>query len=355
VEFIYLADVNSSRPKIIDSAKVNKNGEFYFTKKVPEKGFYNIQISPSNFATIILDSSEKIIFEGDAKNLGETYKVSGSTDSEIFLRFNQFTKKKFKEMESSRMKQDSIRRVYEAYLNTTSDSLFLDSLSKEIEPVFNSFSENYKKLADETNAYIKKFIDENTSSFAVLAAVQLLNPEREIGYYIKVVDTLMAKYPNVENLKGFKKYVDNKKNTAIGAPAPEITMNDKNGKPLSLSSLKGKVVLVDFWASWCKPCREENPFLVSLYNKYRAKGFDVFSVSLDFRKEAWLDAIAKDKLVWKNHVSDFKQFESPVVKLYNFDGIPFTVLLDRKGNIAGKNLRGPALEEKIKELLVTDY
>lgn len=350
-EFVSLIDVNSSQGKTIDSVKVDEDGEFVFITKVPEKGFYSIQISSSNYATIIADSSEKISFEGDAKNLNEGYSVNGSKDSEILISFNDFTKNNFKKMESSRMKQDSLRRVYEAYLNTTPDSLFLDSISNMLEPIFNSFSDEYRKVADETNNYIRKFIDENTSSFAALAAVQMLNPDKDIAYLIKVSDALSTKYPNVENLKGFKLYVDGKKKLAMGSPAPEITLNDTDGKPLSLSSLKGKIVLVDFWASWCKPCRAENPFLVSLYNKYKEKGLDVFSVSLDFNKEAWLDAIAKDKLTWKNHVSDLKQWQSPVVSLYGFDGIPFAVLLDKEGNIAGKNLRGPELEEKIKGLL----
>lgn len=350
-EYVSLVDVNSNEMKILDSVKVEEDGEFVFTIKVPQKGFYNIQTSPSSFATLVADSTEKILFEGNAKNLSEGCKVSGSTDSEILLGFNEFTKKNFKKMETSRMKQDSLRRVYEAFLNTTPDSLFLDSISKMLEPVFNSFSEDYKKLNNETNTYIKNFIDKNTSSFAALAAVQLLNPEKDIAYFIKVSDALTAKYPGIENLKGFKSYVDSRKKLAIGSPAPEITLNDRNGKPLSLSSLKGKIVILDFWASWCKPCRVENPFVVSLYTKYKDKGLDIFSVSLDFKKEAWLEAIAKDKLSWKNHVSDLKQWKSPVVSLYGFEGIPFACLLDKEGNIAGKNLRGPELEEKIKELL----
>ncbi|MBI4931575.1 MAG: AhpC/TSA family protein [Bacteroidetes bacterium] len=350
-EFVSLVDVNSSEIKTIDSVKVNEKGEFTFIKKVPEKGFYSIQISSSNYATIIADSTENISFEGDAKNLNEGYKVTGSKDSETLLHFNDFTKKNFKKMESSRMKQDSLRRVYEAYLNTTPDSLFLDSISKMLEPVFNSFSEDYRKLADETNEYIRNFVNENTSSFASLAAVQMLSPDKDIAYFIKVSDALTAKYPNVENLKGFKKYVDSKKKLAVGSLAPEITLDDKDGKSISLSSLKGKIVIVDFWASWCKPCRAENPFMVLLYNKYKDKGLDIFSVSLDFKKEAWLEAISKDKLSWKNHVSDLKQWQSSVVSQYGFEAIPFTCLLDKEGNIAGKNLRGPELEEKIKELL----
>ncbi len=350
-EFVSLINVNSREIKTIDSVKVDENGEFVFIKKVPEKGFYSIQISPSNFATVIADSSEHITFEGDAKHLSDGYKVSGSKDSETLVKFNELTKNNFKQMEKIRYAQDSIRRVFEAYMNTTTDSVKVDSLSKMLEPTFDVLSGNYQKVLEETGVYIRKFIDENTSSFATLAAVQMLNPEKEIAYYVKVADALSAAYPAVENLKSFKKYVDSKKKLAIGSPAPEISLNDKDGNPILLSSMKGKVVLVDFWASWCKPCRAENPFVVGLYNKYKSKGFDIYSVSLDFKKEAWLEAIAKDKLTWKNHVSDLKQWQSPVVGLYGFEGIPFTVLLDRNGNIAGKNFRGPQLEDKVKELI----
>src|SRR4051812_29913948 len=134
------------------------------------------------------------------KNLNDTYKASGSTDSEIFSEFNSVTKKKFKEMESVRMQQDSIRRVFEAYMNTTKDSVSLDSLSKTLEPTFNAYSASYRKLADEVTVYLKKFIDEHTSSFAALAAVNMLRPEQDIEYFVKVANALTAKYPNIETL-----------------------------------------------------------------------------------------------------------------------------------------------------------
>jgi thiol-disulfide isomerase/thioredoxin len=350
-EFISLVNVNTAKVVIIDSVKMDENGEFIFTKKVPEKGFYSIRISTTNYATIIADSSEKIILEGDAKNLNEISKITGSIDSKIFYDFSTSTKQKFKAMELVRTKQDSIRRVFEAYMNTTSDSLILDSLSKNLEPTFNVYSNTYRKLAADATTYIKKFIDDNTNSFASLAAVQMLNPDRDIIYFIKVADALSVKYPSIKTMQEFKHYIDTKKQLALGMTAPEINMNDRNGNAISLSSLKGKIVLIDFWASWCKPCRASNPFVVSLYDKYKSKGLEIYSVSLDFNKSAWLKAINQDKLNWENHVCDMKQWQSPVVAQYGFSGIPFSCLLDREGKIIGKNLQGSELEEKIIEVL----
>ena len=131
--------------------------------------------------------------------------------------------------------------------------------------------------------------------------------------------------------------------------APEISMKTPTGKILKLSSLRGKVVLIDFWASWCGPCRKENPNVVRLYNQYKAKGFTVFSVSLDQDAEAWKKAIASDGLIWPNHVSDLLGWQTPLVQLYGFEGIPHTVLIDQEGKIIGTGLRGESLEQKLKE------
>jgi peroxiredoxin len=137
----------------------------------------------------------------------------------------------------------------------------------------------------------------------------------------------------------------------VGEEAPLFSLNNVDGKPVTLKSLRGKVVLLDFWASWCGPCRQENPNVVKAYNTYKSKGFTVCSVSLDDNKEKWQAAIAKDGLVWPNHVSDLKGWKSSAASLYNVKGIPATFLLDKKGVIVATNLRGEALEQKLKELL----
>lgn len=133
--------------------------------------------------------------------------------------------------------------------------------------------------------------------------------------------------------------------------APEIVLKSPEGKEVRLSSLKGKVVLIDFWASWCAPCRQENPNVVRLYKEHRSKGFEVFSVSLDQDPAAWKQAIQKDGLIWPNHGSDLMGWQTPLVQTYGFSGIPYTVLVNPEGNIVGVGLRGSELERKLKEEL----
>jgi peroxiredoxin len=136
----------------------------------------------------------------------------------------------------------------------------------------------------------------------------------------------------------------------IGQQAPDIALPDKDGNVLTLSSLRGNYVLVDFWASWCGPCRFENPNVVRLYQKYNEKGFDVYSVSLDADRSKWLNAIEADGMNW-SHVSDLKKWESSVVSLYKIDAIPMTFLLDKNGVIIEKNLRGTDLETKLASII----
>ena len=138
--------------------------------------------------------------------------------------------------------------------------------------------------------------------------------------------------------------------TAIGNPAPVFENNDVNGKPVSFTSLKGKYILLDFWASWCGPCRQENPAVVKAYHRFHDKGFDIFGISLDTDKSKWQAAIKKDGLNW-TQVSDLKGWKADVVSLYGVQAIPMNYLLDKNGIIVAKGLRGEDLDKKLQELL----
>jgi thiol-disulfide isomerase/thioredoxin len=324
--------------KALDTAIIDENGEIKINVAIPEKGFYRLKISDKNFATFILDTNEKVTVGGNAADFGNTYTVEGSPDSKLFWEINQASMQNYK-------KRDSLQKAFQAFVNMSQmDSIRIDSMS-------NALEKPYMALVEEHNKFLQSFVEKNTTSFAALAAIQQLPPEEFLDTYVKLDAGLFGKYPNSSYIKAFHDGVSGQKKMGIGTPAPEIVMNTPDGKPLALASLKGKVVLVDFWASWCGPCRAENPTVVKAYNKFKSKGFDIYSVSLDKDLDKWKEAIKKDNLTWSNHVCDFKFWQSPVVALYNFDGIPYNVLIDKDGKILAKSLRGEDLEKKLEEIL----
>jgi peroxiredoxin len=170
----------------------------------------------------------------------------------------------------------------------------------------------------------------------------------EIESYIKDMDTAVA---NTEIITSLKERVVKMKSVEVGQKAPDFTLNDPEGSPVSLYSKVGpRLLLIDFWAGWCPPCRQENPNLVKVYKEFNKKGFDVFGVSLDRTKEEWVKAIADDKLTW-THVSDLQYWNNEAAGLYAVNSIPANFLLDENGIIIGKNLREEALYNKVKEVL----
>jgi peroxiredoxin len=197
----------------------------------------------------------------------------------------------------------------------------------------------------------KNFVRTKTSSYVTPPLLESLSYEMEaseIESIINGLDTSLVGLPAIQRLK---ERVKTMRTVEIGQKAPDFTLNDINDKPLTLSSKFGpKLLLVDFWASWCGPCRQENPNVVKVYNEFHKKGFDIVGVSLDREKEGWLKAIKDDKLVW-THVSDLQYWNSAAAKLYAVNGIPANFLLDERGTIIGKNLRGEDLYKKVSETL----
>jgi thiol-disulfide isomerase/thioredoxin len=221
----------------------------------------------------------------------------------------------------------------------------------------------YKPFAEEFVRMRSEFIKKNQHSPALLVVLGSFDQNQEWKAYTEVVRLLDLSFKGSPTVESVKTYVL-KKNAQIeaqrkaneafapGKIPPDIALPGVDGDTLRLSDLKGKVVLIDFWASWCKPCRMENPNVVRNYQKYNKDGFEVFSVSLDNpgHGDRWKGAIQQDGLIWPNHVSDLKGWQSSAAKAYNVRSIPFTVLLDREGKIIGTNIRGPKLEENLKTI-----
>jgi thiol-disulfide isomerase/thioredoxin len=230
------------------------------------------------------------------------------------------------------------------------DSAKIKALDDKYGAMYNSSAAQLGAVEQEGVKFMREFIDKDPASFANIAGLRLLEPFDNFEYYEKTVVALEKNHKDVPNVKMLRGYVERERAYCKGQTPPEIIMSDADGKQLKLSSLKGKVVLIDFWASWCAPCRAELPTVVAGYNKYKEQGFDVFSVSLDEDKEAWLRAIKSDGLAWSSHVNDYQGWQSPVVQLYRFKSIPKTVLIGKDGKIIDRDLRGEALTQKLDEL-----
>jgi peroxiredoxin len=212
-----------------------------------------------------------------------------------------------------------------------------------------------KKQADsvqnEMTKLQKDYVRKNPASYltpSILISLSIDMGPEELESMINGLDTAVAALPQIKSLR---ERIAVMKTVSVGQKAPDFTMNDINGNPVSLSSKLGpKLLLVDFWASWCKPCRQENPNVVKAYADFHKKGFDVLGVSLDQQKEDWLKAIADDKLTW-THLSDLKYWGNEAAKLYAVNSIPSNFLLDETGTIVGRNLTGDDLYKKLKEVL----
>jgi thiol-disulfide isomerase/thioredoxin len=332
-ETLYFEQLTSTKVNKLDSVKIEKNGDFKMNVKIPEYGFYRVRLSDNNFITLLLDSTSSVELTANALNMQDGYTIKGSPESEKIASL-------FNGMKQTFATRDSLSKLY----NMLAQQGKLDSITAA------SLTSQFLSINKSNRDYILNFANENNNSLLPLLAVEYLDPQEDVAEITKIVEGLNANFPNSDYVKPLVARVSEMKRLAIGSEAPEIVVNDPAGNQISLSSLRGKVVLIDFWASWCRPCRMENPNVVKVYQKYKDKGFEVFGVSLDKGKPEWLEAIKVDGLTWK-HGSELAFWNSSFVKTYNIDGIPKTVLVDKNGIIIAKDLRGPQLEQKLAEVL----
>lgn len=407
---VYLFNYFGAEITKADSTTLNgKQFVFNFPKGLT-RGFYRIGLNANKSFALILGKESEVTLSADLNN-AESMTFEKSPENELYLKYTDYNRIFGKNVNGLQQQANTLSPLQETDPQRFGDEMTklksrFDSLGNEQNKFYEQLQAGSKNLfvgkvagffwvspktdssnfftteslkdpeylrgdmiPSKLNVYFQRFVAQDLEAYKSAASNLIkVAPEKSQAREVMYVSLIqffgqfdqgfsrkLAEQYNGE----FKKSERAKKIMAKmpqaqpeeGEKAPDIKLADRDGKEIALSSLKGKVVLLDFWASWCGPCRMENPNVVKAYEKYKEKGFTIFSVSLDENKERWLQAIEKDKLTWPSHVSDLKGWRSAGAAVYKVNSIPATFLLDRDGKIIGKNLRGAALEDKLKSLL----
>ena len=328
-DIVLFRAVEAGREEVAKT-KASADNSFKLEGKISEAGIYKLMFSKQSGLMLLIDRGEQITITPDPKKEG-AYDVKGSPGT--------------KAIDGLRSIDEKIAGRYDTLVQAyTSAMASGDSAAKTaIEEKIGEIEQEYK---EEAKKYIQNL---NNPVAAVFVAQSTLDSHTDLSE----LEDLAQKYATSTNgyVKMFVQKVDRLKKLSVGAIAPDFSQNSAEDKPLKLSSTRGKYILVDFWASWCGPCRQENPELVSVYQEFKGNNFDILGVSLDNDREKWLQAIEKDQLTWM-HVSDLKGWDNAVAKEYIIQSIPSNFLLDPEGKIVAKNLRAKELRKKLKEILV---
>ncbi len=329
--FLYVR--NDGEMTILDTV-VLKDSKAQFKGMVESPEMMYINIGTTNKAVNLFVENAKIQVSVHADSL-EKAVVTGSKTQDDFMAFK-------KALEPIEQRSNDLNQRYQVAM-ATGDTAAISQIQIDAD-----------QLWPDQNATITNFISDKNASFLTPYIIKnYLVFEMEVEQLDSVLSKLDTTIHKAPDYKFLADRVEVMKKVAIGQPALDFALNDPAGTPIAISSFKGKFLLIDFWASWCGPCRRENPNVVQLYNDFNEKGFEIIGVSFDDNRDKWLKAIDDDKLTWP-HVSDLQGWGCEAGKLYAVNSIPATVLLNREGVIIAKNLRGDALRKKLEELLLAE-
>lgn len=326
-------DINRKIKKIIAQIPTDENGKFKFIGDLTPN-IYTLKINEKKTVTLAVDKGQNIVISGDAAD-SNTLTVNGSEDTKMLEKYEKSRKESLDRLVISVRNQ--IKEL-KAKNTPEDDPKMLELAALEIE--------NYNKHKVEMIEFVKK---EMGTSIGVYATSIRWDGEKNIPFLNELAKNFEAAHPNLTITEKLKEKIKILTANSIGGTVADIQMPDKNGKIISLGSINAKVILIDFWGSWCAPCRRESDELNEFYQKYQPLGFEIYGVGLESEKNAWLKAIEQDKRIWTN-VSTFQEFETPTAFDYAVTSLPANVLVDENRKVIAKNLHANELKEKLENL-----
>ena len=333
VQLILEEDINRKKSRVIAEIPIDENGRFKFEKELPPH-IYSLKINDKKSVMLAVGKNQNIIIMGDATGSGRL-QITGSEDTEKLEAYEKFRKESLNRLVVSVRHQ--IKELKEKGA-TENDPKLLELNKLEIE--------NYVRHKDELIEFIKK---EMGTSVAIYPTSIRWDGEKNIPFLTELAEQFQIAHPNTEIAARINEKVKILGANRVGGKVAEIKMPDRNGKIVPLTSINAQYILIDFWGSWCPPCRRESQLLGELYQKFKLKGFEIYGVGLESGKENWIKAIEQDKRIWTN-VSTFQEFETPVAFDYAVTSLPANFLVDGSGKVIAKNLHGDELKAAVEKL-----